>query len=152
MNKSFSKIILQKSKVRNKYLKWPSRKNFLNYEKVKNICNSLVRKSKKEYFQNVSNANSSHSKSVWNAVKSFVSNKRAISNENIIIKAQKEEKVKVKGLENEIHIDANGLIKDDKMLVDLSNNYYINIVEKTSGLAPNCIGNPENPNLDESSS
>ena len=76
MNKSLSKIIMQKSKVRNKYLKWPSRENFL-----KNKCNSLVRKSKKEYFQNVSNA--------------FVSNKGAISNENIIIKAQKKVKIKV---------------------------------------------------------
>ena len=145
MNKSLSKIIIQKSKVRNKYLKWPSRENFL-----KNKCNSLVRKSKKEYFQNVSNANSSHSKSFWNAVKPFVSNKGAISNENIIIKAQKEEKIKVKGLENEIHIDANELIKDDKILVELFNNHYLNIVEKTSGLAPNCIGYPENPNLDKS--
>ena len=88
MNKSLSKIIMQKSKVRNKYLKWPSRENFLKYKKVKNKCNSLVRKSKKEYFQNVSNANSSHSKSFWNAVKPFVSNKGAISNENIIVKAQ----------------------------------------------------------------
>ena len=31
------------------------------------------------------------------------------------------------------------------------NNHYINIIEKASGLAPNCIGNPENPNLDKSS-
>ena len=43
----------------------------------------------------------------------------AISNENIIIKAQKEEKIKAKILENEIHIDANELIKDDKILVEL---------------------------------
>ena len=50
MNKSPSKIIMQKSKVRNNYLKWPSRENFLNYKEVKNKCNSLVRKSKKEYF------------------------------------------------------------------------------------------------------
>ena len=62
MNKSLNKTIMQKSKVRNKYLKWLSSVNFLNYKKVKNKCNSLVRKSKKEYFQNVSNANSSHSK------------------------------------------------------------------------------------------
>ena len=85
---------MQKSKVRNKYLKWPSRENFLTYKKVKNKFNSLVRKSKKEYFQNLSNANSSHSKSFWNAVKLFASNKDAISNENIIIKAQKEEIIK----------------------------------------------------------
>ena len=93
MNKSLSKIIMQKSKVQNKYLKWPSCENFLKYKKVKNKCNSLVRKSKKEYFQKVSNANSSHGKSFWNAVKPLVSNKGAISNENIIIKAQKEEKI-----------------------------------------------------------
>ena len=43
--------------------------------------------------------------------------KGAISNENIVIKAQKKQKIKVKGLENQIHIDANELIKDDKTLV-----------------------------------
>ena len=52
MNKYRSKIIMQSSKVQNKYLKWPSRKNLLTYKKVKNKCNSLIRKSKKEYFQN----------------------------------------------------------------------------------------------------
>ena len=36
------------------------------------------------------------------------------------------------------------------MFVEIFNNHYINIVEKTSGLAPNCIGNPENQNLDKS--
>ena len=87
---------MQKSKVRNKYLKWPSRENFLTYKKVKNKCNSLVRISKKEYFQNLSNANSSHSKSFWNAVKPSMSNKGVLSNENIIIKAQKEEQIKLK--------------------------------------------------------
>ena len=43
--------------------------------------------------------------------------KSAISNENIVIKAQKKQKIKVKGLENQIHIDANELIKDYKTLV-----------------------------------
>ena len=68
-----------------------------------------------------------------------MSNKGVISNKNIIIKAQKKEKIKVKGLENEIHIDANELIKDTKILVELFNNHYINIVEKTFGLVPNQI-------------
>ena len=35
MNKSLSKIIMQKSKVQNKYLKWPSCENFLKYKKGK---------------------------------------------------------------------------------------------------------------------
>ena len=55
---SVSKIIMQKSKVQNKYLEWPFCENFLNYEKVKSKYNFLVRKPKKEYFQNVRNANS----------------------------------------------------------------------------------------------
>ena len=67
-----------------------------------------------------------------------------------LLKPKKKKKIKFKGLENEIHIDANGLIKDDKILVELFNNDYISIVEKTSGLAPNCRGYPENPNLHKS--
>ena len=68
-----------------------------------------------------------------------MSNKGVISNKNIIIKAQKKEKIKVKGLENEIHIDANELIKDVNILIELFNNYCINIVEKTSRLVINQI-------------
>ena len=89
MNKYLSKIIMQKSKVRSNYLKWPSRENFFTYKKVKHKCNSLVRKSKKGYFKNLSNANSLHSKSFWNAVQPFVLSKCAISNERIIIKSPK---------------------------------------------------------------
>ena len=61
-----------------------------------------------------------------NDVKLFVSNKGAISNQNIIIKAQKQEKTKVKDLENEIHIDATELIIDE-ILVELFNNDFINL-------------------------
>ena len=56
-----------------------------------------------------------------------MSNKDAISNENIIIKAQNEEIIKVKDSENELLIDANQLIKDDKILVELIND----LTEKT---------------------
>ena len=39
--------------------------------------------------------------------------------------------------------------KDNETFVQLFNNHYMNMyIEKTSRLAPNCIGNPENPNLD----
>ena len=139
---------MDKSRVKNKYVKWPSRENYLNYKKIKNKCNSLTKKAKKKYFQNVSNQNSSTSKKFWNTVKPFMTNKGAISNENIIIKNQMEESIKVKGNENETLIEANELIREDKILVELFNKHYINIVEKTSGKKPSCIGNPENPMLD----
>ena len=44
MNKELSKVIMNKSRLRNKYLKWPSRENFLAYKKVKSKCNALKKK------------------------------------------------------------------------------------------------------------
>ena len=57
MNKEFSKVIMNKSRLRNKYLKWPSRENFLAYKKVKNRCNALTRKIKKRYFEYIAKNN-----------------------------------------------------------------------------------------------
>ena len=48
MNKEFSKV-MNESRLRNKYLKWPSRENFLAFKKVKNKCNT--QKTKKGYFE-----------------------------------------------------------------------------------------------------
>ena len=39
------------SRLKNKYLKWLSRENFLADKKAKNICNSLNKKAKKDYFK-----------------------------------------------------------------------------------------------------
>ena len=47
MNKELSKVTITKSRLRNKYLKWPSRENFLAYKKVKIKCYTLTRKTKK---------------------------------------------------------------------------------------------------------
>ena len=41
MSKNFSKAITNRARLRSKYLKWPSRENFLEYKKAKTICNSL---------------------------------------------------------------------------------------------------------------
>lgn len=39
--------------IQKKYLNWPSRENFLAYRKAKNICNSLNKKAKWDYFKSV---------------------------------------------------------------------------------------------------
>ena len=90
MNKELSKIIMNKSRLRNKYLKWPSRENFLAYKKVKNKCNTLTRKTKKRYFEYIAkNKNFATNKTFWNTVRPFIANKGAISDENIKIKTSK---------------------------------------------------------------
>ena len=49
-NKELSKAIMEKSKIRNKYLKWPSRENYVSYKNSKKKCNSLTKKAKKIFF------------------------------------------------------------------------------------------------------
>ena len=49
MTKDLSKTIMNKSKTRNRYLKWPSRKKFLAMKSAKN-CKNLIKTNKKSYF------------------------------------------------------------------------------------------------------
>ena len=53
MTKKLSKAVIDKSRIRNKYLKRPPREKFLAQKKVKNKCDPLNKKAKKSYFQKV---------------------------------------------------------------------------------------------------
>ena len=63
MNKELIKTIMKKSRLRNRYLKYPSRENFLAYKNIKNKCNNLLKQSKKKYVKDINNkgAATSHS-------------------------------------------------------------------------------------------
>ena len=151
MNKELSKVIMNQSRLINKYLKWPFRENFFAYKKVKNKCNTLTRKAKKRYFEYVAkNENFATSKTFWNTVRPFLTNKGTISDENIKIKAEENIKTKNKNKSKLVSINTNDFIKDESVLVEMLNNHYINIVEKTSGIiAPESVGDSSVPENDE---
>ena len=65
------------------------------------------------------------------------------------IEVEKKWKNKVKGLHEKVSIRIKDLIKDEKILVEKFNKHYINIVEKTSGIAPKDLRNPLDPKLDQ---
>ena len=148
LNKRLSKAIMNKSRIRNKYLQWSSRENFLAYKKIKNKCNNLLKKSKKKYFQENANEGSVSNKSFWNTFKPFISNKGTLSNDNIIIESADDITLKVKNGDL-VSIKAKDEIRDEHILVEMFNNHYINIAEKSSGIAPNSIGNPMDPKQDK---
>ena len=125
MTKQLSKAIMNRCKLRNRYIKWPSRENFLDYKKAKNTCNNLSKFAKKSYFDKVTSKGFVSNKAFWNTVKPFLTNKGFLTNENITIK----------------HKDK--IVTDNSKLAHLFNNHYINIVENTSGMPPKNIGNPE---------
>ena len=86
MTKQLSKTIMNRSKLRNKYIKWPFRENFLDYEKAKNTCNTLNKLAKKSYFDKVTSKDFVSNKAFWNTVKPFLANKGFLTNKNITIK------------------------------------------------------------------
>ena len=71
MNKELSKAIMEKLKTRNKYLKWPSRENYVSYKNSKNKCNSLTKKAKKIFFNEVTKDKIMSNKKFWSTVKPF---------------------------------------------------------------------------------
>ena len=76
INNELSKVINNKSGLRNKYLKCTYRKNFLAYKKMKNKCNTLTRKTKNWYFEYIGkNKNFATSKASWNTVNHFMCKK-----------------------------------------------------------------------------
>ena len=131
MTKSLSKAIMTRSRLRSKYNKWPSRENFLAFKKAKNNCNNINKKAKKAYFERMNKQGSISSKSFWNTVKPFLTNKGFITSEDITIKNNEE------------------LVTDKSELAEIFNTHYINIVEKSSGIGPSVIGNP-NDSLEDS--
>ena len=79
MTKQLSTSIMNRSKFRNRYLKWPLRENFLVYKKAKNLCNSLNKKAKKTYFEKATENGTMGCKKFWSTVKPFSSSKSFIS-------------------------------------------------------------------------
>ena len=78
-----------------------------------NKCNNMTKYAKKVYFRKVTAKKGS--KSFWNAIKPFFTNRGIITNDNITL-------------------EENGVLKNDpKETTEAFTNYYVNIVETTSG-------------------
>ena len=112
VTKNLSKAIMNRSRIRSKYLKCPSRENFLVYKKARAICNGLNKSTKKAYFADISRKGFVSNKTFWKTVKPFLTNKRCLTNANIAIKCKGE------------------IITDTTKIEDIFNTHYINIVEK----------------------
>ena len=70
MNKELSKAIVIRTKMGNKF-KNRSHENRENFNKQRNYCVQLVRKSKREYYGNLNEENVTDNKTFWKTVKLF---------------------------------------------------------------------------------
>ena len=110
MPKALRKSITHRSKLKNIYNKKKTDVNWANYKKQRNFCVMLLRKTKKEYFQNLNVKDLSDSKNFWKIIKPYFSNK--VLNSNKILLKEKGE-----------------LVSDEKQLASIMNKFFINITK-----------------------
>ena len=105
---------MNRSRCKNRYLKWPSHENFLR----KTFAILQTRKRKKTYFEKATENGIMVSKTFWRTVKPFLSLKGFIHNNNI-----------------RIEID-DKIIEDKSELAKRFDSHYINIVKSITGKHP----------------
>ena len=81
-----------------------------NYKRQRNRCLSILRKTKKEYFNSLNIKQVSDNKLFWKSVKRFFSDKASNSS-------------KIKSVEE------NNIISDKEEIANIMNNYFINVTK-----------------------
>ena len=78
MTKELQKEIILPSKLKNKFNKERNNINWCNHKRQSNHCLSILRKTKKEYFNNLNIKQVSDNKIFWKSVKPFFNDKDLI--------------------------------------------------------------------------
>ena len=84
MNKPLTRAHMKRHRLRNRFLKNRSEVNGINFIKQRNYRVSLLRKTKKQYYANLSEKDVADNKKFWKTVKPFLSDKLK-SNEKITL-------------------------------------------------------------------
>ena len=84
MNREILRAIMKRTRLRNKFIKAKTAENKFAYNKQRNYCVSLLRKSKKSYFENLDEKKITDSKTFWKTVKPYLSDK-TISGDKITL-------------------------------------------------------------------
>ena len=84
MNKTLSKEIMKRSNLRNKYLKSRSEEDRQRFRKQRNLCVSLLRKTKRSYYSNFNEKNVIDNRKFQKTVKPILLNK-FVNNEKITL-------------------------------------------------------------------
>ena len=84
MTKELNKAIMTRSRLRNKYLKDKSAASKIAYDKQRNYCVNILRRTKKKYFANTNISSITDNKKFWETVhfNNIVKNLRTVTNKN----------------------------------------------------------------------
>ena len=88
MTKALRKAIMVRSKLKNKYNKIRTEENWGSYQKQRNFCVNLLRKTKKYYFNDLDIKNITDNKAFWKTIKPYFSNK-GLNSSSLILSEKK---------------------------------------------------------------
>ena len=111
MTKNLKKEMMNRSRLRNKYLRNSSEENKLAYNKQRNICTSLLRKEKKSYFENLDTSHITDNKMFWKTIKPMFSKKCTMKEKITLVKNDE-------------------IISDCQPVAELFNKFFANIVKE----------------------
>ena len=121
VNKKITKEIMKRSRLRNKFLHSKSDIDRKAYNKQRNICVTLIRQEKKNFYSNLNMRDVADNKMFWKKVRPLFTDKIQTKSKITLI----EKKVlKENGKVNEVE----EIITDDKAIAEIFNEFYVNIV------------------------
>ena len=118
LNKELKKATYIRSRLRNRYFKNPSKENETSYKNQRNKCVSLRRKSITQHFSKITSRGIMIKKQFLKTMKPFLTKKGCLENNGIIL------------------LDGEVMITNDRIFAKYFHEYYINIIERSSGFEP----------------
>ena len=109
MNKTLQKAIMERTRLRNKFLKYKTVSNKIAYNKQRNYCVNLCRKEKKQYYNNLDINKVIDNKQFWKTIKPAFSEKSTKSDKITLIENAE-------------------ILSEDTQIAETFNNYFSNIV------------------------
>ena len=132
MKKTLSKAIMNRSRLRNRFIKNPNATNQYNYKRQRNNMVNLLRREKKKYYENLDPHKNLDTKNFWKTVKPLFSDKNNMNGRITLI-------------------DQDDIISDDAKMAEIMNNFFTIIVENLDIQGYNCNYRGDR-NLDQISS
>ena len=86
INKTINEEIMERSRLRNKFLRTKSDIDKKAYNKQRNLCVSLIRREKKNFYNNISTRDITYNKTFWKTVETLVIDKIQANSELHLLK------------------------------------------------------------------
>ena len=109
MNKTLSKDVMTRSRLRNKFIRNPIHGNKVNYTRYRNYCTGLFRKEKKLFYNNLDTNLVTDNRKLWKTVKPLFSEKHFSNNKITLLEGEE-------------------IISEDQEIAEIFNAYFANIV------------------------